>query len=143
VLIGSDGPKQKNAPTLVWACAASSGAEVVADNGRPASLHSGKLRQHRAHPVLPLARLIEDSERVRAFGESHDASAARQPRCSPKWEERGGLENRSCAPTVNINHFHERRRLAHRPRARSSPHAHARLDIRVTPDTPRRRWRRS
>ncbi|MGH7275974.1 MAG: M20/M25/M40 family metallo-hydrolase, partial [Candidatus Rokuibacteriota bacterium] len=41
VLIGSDGPKQQNAPTLVMGVRGLVGVELAADNGRPASLHSG------------------------------------------------------------------------------------------------------
>ena len=41
LLIGSDGPKQKNEPTLVMGVRGLLGVDLVADNGKPASLHSG------------------------------------------------------------------------------------------------------
>jgi hypothetical protein len=97
VLIGSDGPKQKNEPTMVMGVRGLVGVELVADNGRPASLHSGNYGNIVPNPVLPLARLIEDIEsRVRAFGDTHDTFGARPPSCSPSGRTRRS-GSRSCA----------------------------------------------
>ena len=66
VLIGSDGPKHMNRPTLVMGVRGLLGVDIVADNGQPASVHSGNYGNIVPNPVLPLARLIEDIEaRVR------------------------------------------------------------------------------
>src|SRR5207249_10723560 len=66
VLIGSDGPKQQNAPTLVMGVRGLLTVNLVADNGQPASVHSGNYGNIVPNPVLPLARLIADiEERVR------------------------------------------------------------------------------
>jgi len=47
--------------------------DIVAENGAPASLHSGNYGNILPNPVLPLARLIADvEERVRAYAERHD-----------------------------------------------------------------------
>ena len=136
VLIGSDGPKQRNAPTLVMGVRGLVGVDLVADNGRPASLHSGNYGNIVPNPVLPLARLIADIEsRVGAFGEAHDAFRREAGELFAKWEDRA-VWKPFLKPTVNVNHFmtdgaSPRLRRTIIPRT-----AHARLDIRVTPDTP-------
>jgi acetylornithine deacetylase/succinyl-diaminopimelate desuccinylase-like protein len=136
VLIGSDGPKQKNAPTLVMGVRGLVGVDLVADNGRPASLHSGNYGNIVPNPVLPLARVIADIEgRVAAFGEAHDTFRREACELFAKWEDRA-VWTPFLRPTVNVNHFmtdgaSPRLRRTIIPRT-----AHARLDIRVTPDTP-------
>jgi acetylornithine deacetylase/succinyl-diaminopimelate desuccinylase-like protein len=136
VLIGSDGPKQKNAPTLVMGVRGLVGVDLVADNGRPASLHSGNYGNIVPNPVLPLARLIEDIEaRVRAFGEAHDAFRREASALFAKWEERA-VWTPFLRPTVNINHFMSDGASPTARRTIIPRTAHARLDIRVTLDTP-------
>ena len=136
LLIGSDGPKQKNAPTLVMGVRGLVGVELVADNGKPASLHSGNYGNIVPNPVLPLARLIEDVEvRVRAFGESHEAFRREATELFAKWEDRA-VWTPFLKPTVNINHFMTDGASPTARRTIIPRTAHARLDIRVTPDTP-------
>jgi acetylornithine deacetylase/succinyl-diaminopimelate desuccinylase-like protein len=136
LLIGSDGPKQKNAPTLVMGVRGLVGVELIADNGRQASLHSGNYGNIVPNPVLPLARLIEDIEtRVRAFGESHDAFRREASEMFAKWEDRA-VWKPFLKPTVNINHFMSEGASPTARRTIIPRTAHARLDIRVTPDTP-------
>ncbi|PYM72846.1 MAG: hypothetical protein DME03_16810 [Candidatus Rokuibacteriota bacterium] len=73
VLIGSDGPKQKDAPTLVMGVRGLLTVDLVADNGQSASVHSGNYGNIVPNPVLPLARLIGDiEERVRTYAAAHD-----------------------------------------------------------------------
>src|SRR5207245_2895090 len=62
VLIGSDGPKQQNAPTLAMGVRGLLTVNIVADNGQPASVHSGNYGNIVPNPVLPLARLIAHIE---------------------------------------------------------------------------------
>ena len=64
VLIGSDGPKQKNMPTMVMGVRGLVGVELAADNGRPASLHSGNYGNIVPNPVLPLAKASASSMRL-------------------------------------------------------------------------------
>jgi acetylornithine deacetylase/succinyl-diaminopimelate desuccinylase-like protein len=136
LLIGSDGPKQRNEPTLVMGVRGLLGVELVADNGKPASLHSGNYGNIVPNPVLPLARLIEDIEtRVRAFGESHDAFRREASELFAKWEDRA-VWKPFLRPTVNINHFMSDGASPTARRTIIPRTAHARLDIRVTPDTP-------
>jgi acetylornithine deacetylase/succinyl-diaminopimelate desuccinylase-like protein len=136
VLIGSDGPKQKNQPTMVMGVRGLVGVELVADNGRPASLHSGNYGNIVPNPVLPLARLIDDIEsRVRAFGDTHDAFRREATELFAKWEDKA-VWKPFLRPTVNINHFMTDGASPTARRTIIPRTAHARLDIRVTPDTP-------
>jgi len=74
VLIGSDGPKPGDQPALVMGVRGLLMVDLVAENGQPASLHSGNYGNIVPNPVLPLARLIEDIEgRVAAYAEAHTA----------------------------------------------------------------------
>ena len=136
VLIGSDGPKQKNQPTMVMGVRGLVGVELVADNGRPASLHSGNYGNIVPNPVLPLARLIDDIEsRVRAFGDTHDAFRREATEMFAKWEDKA-VWKPFLRPTVNINHFMSDGASPTARRTIIPRTAQARLDIRVTPDTP-------
>jgi acetylornithine deacetylase/succinyl-diaminopimelate desuccinylase-like protein len=136
VLIGSDGPKQKNQPTMVMGVRGLVGVELVADNGRPTSLHSGNYGNIVPNPVLPLARLIDDIEsRVRAFGDTHDAFRREATEMFAKWEDKA-VWKPFLRPTVNINHFMSDGASPTARRTIIPRTAHARLDIRVTPDTP-------
>jgi acetylornithine deacetylase/succinyl-diaminopimelate desuccinylase-like protein len=136
VLIGSDGPKQKDAPTLVMGVRGLLGVNLVADNGQPASLHSGNYGNIVPNPVLPLARLIEDIERrVQEHAARHDAFRREAIEVFAKWED-AAVWKPYLWPTVNVNHLmtdgaspDARRTII--PRA-----VYARLDIRLTPDTP-------
>jgi acetylornithine deacetylase/succinyl-diaminopimelate desuccinylase-like protein len=136
VLVGSDGPQQKNAPTLVMGVRGLVGVDLVADNGRPASLHSGNYGNIVPNPVLPLARLIADIEaRVDAFGEAHDAFRREASEMFAKWEDRA-VWKPFLRPTVNVNHFMTDGASPTLRRTIIPRTVHARLDIRVTPDTP-------
>ena len=136
VLIGSDGPKQKNEPTLVMGVRGLVGVDLVADNGQPASLHSGNYGNIVPNPVLPLARVIADiEERVRAYGEAHDRFRREATELFAKWQDRA-VWTPFLRPTVNVNHFMTDGASPTARRTIIPRTAHARLDIRVTPDTP-------
>src|SRR5438552_10387094 len=88
VLIGSDGPKHKNRPTLVMGVRGLLGVDIVADNGQPASVHSGNYGNIVPNPVLPLARLIEDTEaRVRDDAARHDPFHRATTEVFDKWTD--------------------------------------------------------
>jgi acetylornithine deacetylase/succinyl-diaminopimelate desuccinylase-like protein len=136
LLIGSDGPKQKNEPTLVMGVRGLLGVELEASNGKPASLHSGNYGNIVPNPVLPLARLIADIEEgVRAWGEAHDAFRREASELFAKWEDRA-VWKPFLRPTVNINHFMTDGASPTARRTIIPRTANARLDIRLTPDTP-------
>jgi acetylornithine deacetylase/succinyl-diaminopimelate desuccinylase-like protein len=136
VLVASDGPKQKNAPTLVMGARGSLGAEIVADNGQAASVHSGNYGNVVANPVLPLARVIADlEERVRAYAAEHGAFRREAREAFAKWEDKA-VWTPFLWPTVNVNHFATEGTSAAQRRTIIPRSAHARLDVRLTPDTP-------
>jgi acetylornithine deacetylase/succinyl-diaminopimelate desuccinylase-like protein len=136
LLIGSDGPKQKNEPTLVMGVRGLVGVELEASNGKPASLHSGNYGNIVPNPVLPLARVIADiEERVAAYGESHDAFRREATELFAKWEDRA-VWTPFLRPTVNVNHFMTDGASPTARRTIIPRTATARLDIRVTRDTP-------
>ena len=136
VLIGSDGPKQKNAPTLVMGVRGLLGVDIVADNGQPASVHSGNYGNIVPNPVLPLARLIADiEERVRAYAGAHEAFRREASEVFAKWEDKA-VWTPYLRPTVNVNHFMTDGASPQLRRTIIPRSVHARLDIRLTPDTP-------
>ena len=136
VLIGSDGPKQKNAPTLVMGVRGLLGVDIVADNGQPASLHSGNYGNIVPNPVLPLARLIADiEERVREYAAGHDRFRREATEAFAKWEDKA-IFRPYLWPTVNVNHLMTDGASPTLGRTIIPRSVHARLDIRVTPDTP-------
>lgn len=135
VSVSSDGPKQDDRFTLVLGVRGLLEVHLSADNGRATAVHSGNYGNVVPNPVLPLARLVETlGARVRAHAERH--GAFREAVEAHFGGEPGADRWRPFLwPTVNANHFAsdgtslaERRTVI--PRA-----AHARLDVRLTPDT--------
>ena len=136
VLIGSDGPKQENAPTLVMGVRGLLTVNIVADNGQAASVHSGNYGNIVPNPVLPLARLIGDiEERVRAWSAQHEAFRREASAVFAKWQDKA-VWTPFLKPTVNINSFMSDGASLTLRRTIIPRTAHARLDIRLTPDTP-------
>jgi len=88
------------------------------------------------NPVLPLARLIADiEERVGAYAADHDAFRREATEVFAKWEEKA-VWTPFLRPTVNINHFMTDGASPTLRRTIIPRTAHARLDVRLTPDTP-------
>src|SRR5213593_1763420 len=136
VLIGSDGPKHANRPTLVMGVRGLLSVDIVADNGQAASVHSGNYGNIVPNPVLPLARLIEDIEaRVRAWSAEHEAFRREASEVFAKWEDKA-VWTPFLKPTVNTNSFMSDGASPTLRRTIIPRTAHARLDIRLTPDTP-------
>jgi acetylornithine deacetylase/succinyl-diaminopimelate desuccinylase-like protein len=136
VLVGSDGPKQRNAPTLLLGVRGLLGVDIVADNGAPASLHSGNYGNIVPNPVLPLADLIADiTQRVRAYAEAHDSFRREAATEFAEWADRATWKP-FLWPTVNVNHLMTEGASPELRRTIIPRTAHARLDVRLTPDTP-------
>jgi acetylornithine deacetylase/succinyl-diaminopimelate desuccinylase-like protein len=136
LLVASDGPKQKNAPTLVMGVRGLLGVELVADNGQVASVHSGNYGNIVPNPVLPLARLIGDiEERVQAFAATRDGFRREASEAFAKWRD-VAVWAPYLTPTVNVNHFATDGTSATARRTVIPRAVRARLDIRLTPDTP-------
>jgi acetylornithine deacetylase/succinyl-diaminopimelate desuccinylase-like protein len=136
VLIGSDGPKQKNAPTMVMGVRGLLGVELTADNGQVASVHSGNYGNIVPNPVLPLARVIEDLDaRLQAYAATRDAFRREASEAFAKWEDQA-VWTPYLRPTVNVNHFATEGTSPTARRTIIPRLVRARLDIRLTPDTP-------
>jgi acetylornithine deacetylase/succinyl-diaminopimelate desuccinylase-like protein len=136
VLIGSDGPKQANQPTLTMGVRGLLGVDLYADNGKPASLHSGNYGNIVPNPVLPLARLVAEIEgRVREYAEAHDGFRQEAVQVFAEWSDRA-VWKPFLWPTTNINHLMTDGASPELFRTIIPRTAHARIDVRLTPDTP-------
>ncbi len=135
VCVCSDGPKQQNRPTLVMGVRGMLQVALAVTNGQRTAVHSGNYGNVVPNPVLPLARLVEEiTARVadfdRANGDFRRAAAAAFARWESEAEWRPFL-----APSVNANHFASEGTSLEQRRTVIPRAAHARLDIRLTPDT--------
>lgn len=136
LLIGSDGPKQRNQPTLTMGVRGLLGVDIIASNGAPASLHSGNYGNIIPNPVLPLARLIADlTERVREYAAEHDNFRREATALFAEWSEQANWAP-FLWPSVNVNHLMTDGASPQLRRTIIPRSAHARIDVRLTPDTP-------
>lgn len=135
-LVCSDGPKQHDRPTLVAGVRGLLMVDLVAGNGQAASVHSGNYGNIVPNPVMPLARLVADIEkRVRSWADTHDAFRAEAASAFARWEKEA-VWTPYLRPTVNVNHLMTDGASPGRRRTIIPRSVHARLDIRLTPDTP-------
>ncbi|MGI8550983.1 MAG: M20/M25/M40 family metallo-hydrolase [Dehalococcoidia bacterium] len=136
LLIGSDGPKQRNQPTLLMGVRGLLIVDIIAENGAPASLHSGNYGNLLPNPFLPLAGLIADIDRrVRDYAGEHDSFRQEAVQAFAEWEN-GATWKPFLWPTVNVNHLQSDGASPDLTRTIIPRSIHARLDIRLTPDTP-------
>jgi acetylornithine deacetylase/succinyl-diaminopimelate desuccinylase-like protein len=136
VLIGSDGPKQRNAPTLVMGVRGLIAIDIVADNGEEYAVHSGNYGNIVPNPVLPVAALIKDLDaRLRDWAEEHDSFRKEALETFDRWAEPANWQP-FLLPGVNVNHIQTDGTSATLTRTVIPRSAHARLDVRITPDVP-------
>jgi len=136
ILVGSDGPKPRNQPALLLGVRGLVGVDIVASNGQPASLHSGNYGNIVPNPVLPLAQLIaEIDDRVRDYAAEHDAFRREAAETFAEWADRATWKP-FLWPTVNVNHLMTDGASPNLNRTIIPRTAHAKLDVRLTPDTP-------
>ncbi len=136
MLIGSDGPKPHDVPTVLMGCRGLLGVEIRVDNGRGQSVHSGNYGNIVPNPVLPLARLLQGlpervnavARRNRAFRESVLARFGDSPERN-LWEP-------FLDPTTNINGIISEGVSPDQMRTIIPGWALAKIDVRLTPDTP-------
>jgi len=135
VLVCSDGPKQKNRPTLVTGVRGMLEAHLTVENGQRTAVHSGNYGNIVTNPVLPLARLIEDLQaRVREFAGENGEFRREAEAAFAQWE-REAVWKPFLWPYVNANHFASEGTSLEQRRTVIPRAVHARLDIRLTPDT--------
>jgi len=133
--ISADGPKLRNRPTLVLGIRGILHVHLSAENGQKTGVHSGNYGNVVPNPLFALARLVEDVRvQVNDYARQHDTFRQETEQLAHLWE--GERWRHFLWPAVNAYHFATEgtsldvRRLVI-PRA-----AHAKLDIRLTPDTP-------
>jgi acetylornithine deacetylase/succinyl-diaminopimelate desuccinylase-like protein len=135
VLVCSDGPKQKNRPTLVMGVRGMLEVHLSVENGQRTAVHSGNYGNIVANPVLPLARLIEDLQaRVTEFARDNGEFRREAEAAFARWEHEA-VWTPFLWPTVNANHFASEGTSLEQRRTVIPRAAHARVDIRLTPDT--------
>jgi acetylornithine deacetylase/succinyl-diaminopimelate desuccinylase-like protein len=136
ICIGSDGPKQRNRPTIVMGVRGLLGVDIVAENSAPASVHSGNYGNIVPNPFLPLARLVEDiGLRVRAYAEQHDAFRREAAEVFAEWSDKA-MWKPFLWPTNNVNSLISDGASPEQRRTIIPRSIHARMDIRLTTDTP-------
>lgn len=135
-VIGSDGPKQRNAPTLVMGVRGLIALDIVAENDQASAVHSGNYGNVVPNPALPLAALIGGLDsRLRAWADSHDAFRKEALATFAPWAD-AAVWQPFLRPGVNVNHLQTEGTSAALPRTIIPRSAHARLDVRITPDVP-------
>jgi acetylornithine deacetylase/succinyl-diaminopimelate desuccinylase-like protein len=135
VCISSDGPKQKNRPTLVMGVRGMLEVHLTVENGQRTAVHSGNYGNIVANPVLPLARLIEDlGTRMAEFARENGEFRREAEAAFARWE-REAVWKPFLWPYVNANHFASEGTSLEQRRTVIPRAAHARVDIRLTPDT--------
>lgn len=136
LLVGSDGPKPRNQPALLMGVRGLLGVTITAENGQRASVHSGNYGNIVPNPTLPLARLIAEIEdRVRAYADAHDSFRRQAIEVFAEWADRATWKP-FLWPTVNVNHLISDGASPTLRRTIIPKAVHARLDVRLTPDTP-------
>ncbi|MGH7267803.1 MAG: M20/M25/M40 family metallo-hydrolase [Candidatus Rokuibacteriota bacterium] len=133
--VSSDGPKQKNRPTLVMGVRGMLEVHLAVENGQRTAVHSGNYGNVVENPVLPLARLIDDIRgRVAEFARDNTAFRQEAEAAFARWE-REAVWTPFLRPYVNVNHFASEGTSLEQRRTVIPRAAHARVDIRLTPDT--------
>jgi acetylornithine deacetylase/succinyl-diaminopimelate desuccinylase-like protein len=136
VMICSDGPKPRNQPALTMGVRGLYGIDLYAENDQRVSVHSGNYGNIVENPVLPLAALVADlRERVRTYAEQHDDFRREATDLFAEWADRATWKP-FLWPTANINHLMTDGASPTLRRTIIPRQAHARVDIRLTPDTP-------
>ncbi|HZQ36311.1 MAG TPA: M20/M25/M40 family metallo-hydrolase [Dehalococcoidia bacterium] len=136
LLVGSDGPKSNDAPTIVLGVRGIVGVELRADNGRGQSVHSGNYGNIVPSPVIPLARLLAGlGERMATIARQHTAFREDVLRAFAELPNRAAWEP-FLNPTVNVNGVLTEGVTPGATRTIIPGWAQATLDVRVTPDTP-------
>jgi acetylornithine deacetylase/succinyl-diaminopimelate desuccinylase-like protein len=135
VCICSDGPKQNNRPTLVMGVRGMLEVHLAVANGQRTAVHSGNYGNIVVNPVLPLARLIDDIRgRVADFARDNGAFRDEAEAAFAQWEREAAWKP-FLWPYVNANHFASEGTSLEQRRTVIPRAAHARVDIRLTPDT--------
>ncbi|MHB8578189.1 MAG: M20 family metallopeptidase [Dehalococcoidia bacterium] len=136
VLIGSDGPKPAGEPTIVLGVRGLLGVEIIVDNGRGESVHSGNYSNVVHSPVLPLVRLLAGlPDRVNAVAQRHGDFRESVLATFGEAPNRAAWEG-FLVPNTNVNGLITEGMVLGKNRTIIPGWALAKIDVRLTPDTP-------
>jgi acetylornithine deacetylase/succinyl-diaminopimelate desuccinylase-like protein len=135
VCVSSDGPKSRNRPTLVMGVRGMLEVHLTVENGQRTAVHSGNYGNIVTNPALPLARLIDDlGTRATEYARENDAFRREAESAFAPWAD-AAVWKPFLWPYVNANHFATEGTSLEQRRTVIPRAAHARVDIRLTPDT--------
>jgi acetylornithine deacetylase/succinyl-diaminopimelate desuccinylase-like protein len=127
----ADAPKVDNRPTLVLGVRGIIHLHLSAANGQATGLHSGNYGNVVTNPALPLAALIERiAAAITWHAEAHDDFRR------DALEQLIATDDPFLWPTTNINHLATEGTMLDARRLVIPRAAHAKIDVRLTPDTP-------
>lgn len=133
-MVGSDGPKSDNRPTLLLGVRGLLAVTVRSSNGTNRLLHSGNYGNVTPNPVLPLTRLLDEMEA--AVKEMSQASESFRQGIARYFDTSGPDFARYAPflhPTFNINSFISEGATRGQRRTIIPGWAEASVDVRLTP----------
>jgi acetylornithine deacetylase/succinyl-diaminopimelate desuccinylase-like protein len=134
-MVGSDGPKSDNRPTLLLGVRGLLAVTVRCDNGTGRMLHSGNYGNVTPNPALPLARLLDEmAEAVKSVGEAPSRLFRQQidQFFDPATLERSRYEP-FLSPYFNVNSFMTEGATGGQRRTIIPSWAEASVDVRLIP----------
>ncbi len=135
-MVGSDGPKSDNRPTLLLGVRGLLAITLRGSNGTGRMLHSGNYGNVKPNPVLPLARLMEKmAGAVKALGEQHPQFRQTIDRYFEQDPDRAYYEP-FLSPTFNINSLLTEGATGGQRRTIIPSWAEASIDVRLIPGLP-------
>lgn len=135
-MVGSDGPKSDNRPTLLLGVRGLLMVEITCRNTSNRMLHSGNYGNVVPNPVLPLARLLDQMvEEAAILGQDSAGFRAEVDKFFPKDLPDRRLFDPFLMPTFNINSFSTEGATGKGGQRRTiiPSWAEANVDVRLTP----------
>jgi acetylornithine deacetylase/succinyl-diaminopimelate desuccinylase-like protein len=132
-MVGSDGPKSDNRPTLLLGVRGLLAVTIRCDNGTGRMLHSGNYGNVTPNPALPLAHLLEEmAGAVKEIGEAQSQFRAIIDRYFGNDPERARYQP-FLWPYFNVNSFMTQGATAGQRRTIIPSWAEASVDVRLIP----------
>ncbi len=136
-MVGSDGPKSDNRPTMLLGVRGLLGLKLQADNGSGRMLHSGNYGNIVPNPVLPVARLLEQmGQTVKAMGLASEDFRAEVNRFFDRQHPDYAHFEPFLYPTFNVNSLMSQGVTGGQRRTIIPGWVTASIDVRLTPDLP-------
>lgn len=133
-MVGSDGPKSDNRPTLLLGVRGLLAIVVRVENESGRMLHSGNYGNVIPNPVLPLARLLEEmAETVNEIGQAEETFRAEIDRYFDKNSPDRARYGPFLYPTFNVHSLMTEGATAGQRRTIIPSWVEASIDVRLTP----------